>query len=130
MEMNQELLAKAKKEKTPEELLSLAKESHTEMTEESAKAYFAILHPQTGEMADEELDNISGGACHNGDGKLVVSGMHHCPEWRCKKDGAQGNTDRTWTYCRTCDCLAACNTCAFCTYEKGLWLCNLAKNLV
>ena len=38
MEMNKELLAKAKETKTPEELLALAKENGAELTEESAKA--------------------------------------------------------------------------------------------
>ena len=42
MENNQELLAKAKEVKTPEELLSLAKENGIELTDESAKAYFEI----------------------------------------------------------------------------------------
>ena len=48
MEMNKELLAKAKEMKTPEELMALAKENGIEMTEESAKAYFEQLNPKTG----------------------------------------------------------------------------------
>ena len=59
--MNKELISKAKKAKTPEELLCLAQENGEEMTEESAKAYFELLHPQTGEIADKELDKVSGG---------------------------------------------------------------------
>ena len=50
MEMNKELLAKAKEMKTPEELMALAKENGMEMTEESAKAYFEQLNPKTGEL--------------------------------------------------------------------------------
>ena len=46
MEMNKELLAKAKEMKTPEELMALAKENGIELTEESAAAYFDRLHPQ------------------------------------------------------------------------------------
>lgn len=61
MEMNKELLAKAKEAKAPEELLALARENGVELTEESAKAYFARLHPQAGELSDSELDNVSGG---------------------------------------------------------------------
>ena len=86
MEMSKELLAKAKEAKTPEELMAFAKENNMEMTEESAKAYFEQLHPKTGEITDEELDNVSGGGCHTKDGRLVVSVMHYCDEWRCKKD--------------------------------------------
>ena len=54
MELNKELLAKAKNAKTPEELIALAKENGTEMTEESAEAYYNLLHPQNGEVRSEE----------------------------------------------------------------------------
>ena len=77
MELNKELLAKAKEAKTPEELLALAKENGIEMTAEEAQKIFAQLHSQSGELADDELDNVSGGACHNG-GRLVVSAMESC----------------------------------------------------
>ena len=66
MEINKELLAKAKEMKTPEELMALAKENGMELTEESAKAYFEQLNSKTGELADEELNNVAGGGCHNG----------------------------------------------------------------
>ena len=46
MENYQELFTKAKEVKTPEELLSLAKENGIEMTEESAKAYCRRRMPQ------------------------------------------------------------------------------------
>ena len=62
MELNKESLAKAKEMKTPEEILAFAKENGMEMTDESAKAYFEIIHPKAGELADAELDNVSGGA--------------------------------------------------------------------
>ena len=61
MEMNKELLAKAKETKTPEELMEFAKENNVEMTEESAKAYFDLIHPKTGELSEDELKNVSGG---------------------------------------------------------------------
>ena len=63
MELSEELIAKAKGTKTPEELAALAKESSIDLTEEEAKAYFEQLHPKTGELSDDELDNVSGG-CH------------------------------------------------------------------
>ena len=61
MEMNKALLAKAKEAKTPDELMSLAKENGVELTEESAAAYFDRLNPKAGELSDSELDNVSGG---------------------------------------------------------------------
>ena len=57
-----ELLEKAKQAKSPEELLILAKENGEELTEDSAKAYFDQLH-KTGELTDDELDNVAGGGC-------------------------------------------------------------------
>ena len=68
MEMNRDLIAKAKAAKTVGELMALAKENGTELTEESAKAYFEQLHPKTGELSDEELDNVAGGGCYSNDG--------------------------------------------------------------
>ena len=61
MEMNKELLAKAKEAKTPDELMSLAKEIGIELTAESAASYFERLNSKTGELSDSELDNVSGG---------------------------------------------------------------------
>lgn len=46
MELSEELIAKAKGTKTPEELAALAKESSIDLTEEEAKAYFEQLHPK------------------------------------------------------------------------------------
>lgn len=70
MEMNNELIAKAKHAKNPEELLALAKENGVELTEESAKAYFNQLNPKTGELADDELDNVADGGCQKNNGHL------------------------------------------------------------
>ncbi len=128
MELNKELLAKAKNAKTPEELIALAKENGTEMTEESAEAYYNLLHPQNGEVSDDELDNVAGGGCHNG-GKLVVSVMHYCDEWRCKDDGSQCDIDGIMVNCNTCRVAAYCFSCKYCSYEKGLWLCNNPVNM-
>ena len=128
MELNKELLAKAKNAKTPEELIALANENGMEMTEESAEAYYDLLHPQNGEISDDELDNVAGGGCHNG-GKLVVPVMHYCDEWRCKDDGSQCDIDGILVNCNTCRVAAYCFSCKYCSYEKGLWLCNNPVNM-
>ena len=62
MKFTNEQLAKAKAAKSAEELLALAKENGIEMTEEEANKYYADFHKE-GELADEELDNVSGGGC-------------------------------------------------------------------
>lgn len=60
MNITKELLEKAKTAKTAEELLELAKAENIELTEEQAKEYFATIHA-SGELSDEELDNVAGG---------------------------------------------------------------------
>ena len=69
MKISNELLAKAKEAKTYDELKSLAEANGVEMTEEDAKAYFSKLHPQSGELADDELDYVAGGCGGGYDGK-------------------------------------------------------------
>ena len=60
--MNSELVAKAKEAKSAEELLAMAKENDIELTGEQAKEYYDRLHA-TGELSDDELDNVAGGGC-------------------------------------------------------------------
>ena len=64
MNISKELLEKAKTVKTAEELLALAKNEGIELTEEQAEKAFAELN-KTGELSDEELDNVAGG-CEGG----------------------------------------------------------------
>ena len=66
MEFTKEQLAQARAAKSVEELLALARENGIELTEEEAKEKFEMFHAQ-GELADDELDNVSGGSsCVNG----------------------------------------------------------------
>ena len=67
--MNEEIIKKAKEAKTAEELLALAKENSIELTEDQARELFDRLHPATGELSDDELDNVAGGGC--------VSSVHY-----------------------------------------------------
>lgn len=61
MNDSKELLKKAKTAKTAEELLAMAKEENIELTSEQAAMVFANLN-KTGELSDEELDNVTGAA--------------------------------------------------------------------
>ena len=69
--MEKELIAKAKETTTVEELMTLAKENGIRLTEEEAKTYFAKLHPATGELSDDELDNVAGGGCNAKDDGIL-----------------------------------------------------------
>lgn len=132
-----ELIEKARVAKTAEELQALAKESGWEMTAEEAAAYFAQLHPASGEMNDDELENVAGGGCHS-DNRLVVTVGTQKECFVCKKCGSTRGDEKTeydiYGYMHFCDytskhaTIDCCNECRYCTYEKGLWLCNNPAN--
>ena len=93
--MEQELIAKAKEAKTVEELMALAKENNVAITEEDAKMYFEVLHPKTGELSDDELDNVAGGGCYAPGGNLLTTIGHGCKYYEeGRKTGAKGTCCR------------------------------------
>ena len=65
MNISKDLLEKAKTAKTAEELLAMAKAENIELSAEQAAKAFAELN-KTGELSDEELDNVAGGGCPGG----------------------------------------------------------------
>ena len=71
MKFSNELLEKAKTAKTAEELLAMAKAENIDMTAEEAAKALAELH-KTGELSDEELDNVAGGCSPSGPPKYNV----------------------------------------------------------
>ena len=117
-----EMIEKAKAAKTAEELLDLAKENNVEMTADEAKTYFAQLGPKSGELDDDDLDNVAGGAggCLGAtelpDGTIrVTSGQ------TCSKCGGTEGYVRTPAYSSAAVYCNKCHTAfAFfheCTYE-------------
>ena len=62
MDYKEAIIVKAKTAKSVEELMTLAEENSIELTREQAHTYFAQLNPPSGELADEELDNVAGGS--------------------------------------------------------------------
>ena len=82
--MNKEIIAKAREAKSAEELLAMAKENDIEITEDEAKEYYDRLHA-SGELADNELDSVSGGGCGS---------PEKCPKCGCKE---YDKSDRTYT---------------------------------
>ena len=72
MNVSKELLEKAKAAKSAEELLAMAKAENIELCAEEAESAFTKLH-KTGELSDEELDNVAGGRlCSPGDPKWNI----------------------------------------------------------
>ena len=126
MEPSKELLNKAKEAKSTEDFLRIAKENSIELTEEDAAECFAQLN-KSGELSDEELDNVAGGGCHAKDGRLVVTIMYNCGEFVCKSCGRKG--EHTHHIGNIVTVYPSCEICKYCTYEKGLWLCNHPANM-
>ena len=60
MQFSKELIEKAKTAKSAEELLAMSKAEGFELPEGEAKTVFSKLN-KTGELSDEELNNVSGG---------------------------------------------------------------------
>ena len=60
-----EMIEKAKAAKSAEELLEIAKANGMELTSDEATAYFAQLNPKSGEISDDDLDSVAGGACQS-----------------------------------------------------------------
>lgn len=88
-----EMIQMAKEAKTAEDLLSLAKENGVELTAQEAKLRFDQLHPASGELSDDELDNVSGGGCGSNDYSLSsgdrVSVRPDKSGYSCKKCGGK-----------------------------------------
>lgn len=130
-----EIIEKGKTANTVEEFKELAKQDEWDMTVEEANAYFEEVQKyktqSTGELSDDELDDVSGGGCYKGK-RLVVTTMHSCMEWSCKCGNPSNMTPAELVNlgrCPKCRRGKTCGNCKYCSYEKGLWLCNNPKNM-
>ena len=106
-----ELVEKAKAAASAEQLLEIAKAAGVEMTPAEAATYFAQLNPKSGELDDDDLDAVSGGACEGYEATkerydraiIVTSGQ------TCKKCG--GNKGHFWKNAYTGIDWVKCDTC-------------------
>ena len=132
MELNSELLEKAKQAGMAEELMAVAKANGVELTEEEAKEYFEQLH-KSGELSDEELDSVAGGGCHKKDGRLIVTAVYSCDGYICKDCDSTGNHKHSHTGMSGSPTISTyqkkCLSCRHLSIEKGLWLCNNEINI-
>lgn len=134
MDIN-EMIMKGKEANTVEELKEMAVKENWNISDEEANAYFDELQkyktPNIGELSDDELDDVSGGGCYKGK-RLVVTTMHSCMEWSCKCGNPSNMTPGELVNlgrCPKCRRGKTCGNCKYCSYEKGLWLCNNPKNM-
>ena len=138
-----ELVEKAKLAKSAAELITLAKENGTEITAEEAANYFAKLNKKSGDIDDEELENVAGGGCYNSDGRLIVTAFNNCEHWSCVHCGHslqeheelladyyEGGT----TSAHLCpngvraQVLTSCAGCGHCSASGGYVVCNHSAN--
>lgn len=129
-----ELIEKAKQANSPEELSALGKENGIELAEEEAENYFELLH-KSGELADEELDNVSGGGCYYKDGRLVVTALYKCERWTCKDCGKEVSSSLAEHNYHICTATGeqrywdrACKNCKMKTNKGARMLCNHPLN--
>ncbi len=120
-----EQIEKAKIAGSPEELLSLAKESGLELSEEQANAYFDKLN-KSGELSDDELNNVAGGGlCSDPKPSNVVDEEHVCDNWRCKECGIDRDTIPAGLAHYHQGILPFHPTCSYCKYcyQDGPYYC-------
>ena len=99
MEFTAEQLEKAKQTKSVEELLALAKENGVELTEEEAESFIARWHKE-GELADDELNNVSGGCGGSSDpDPLYKKGQHLWIGYQTTQNYLEIVVDKPEFYC-------------------------------
>lgn len=94
-----ELYEKAGQAKSVEEILALAKEKGIELSEDDARTYFERQN-KSGELSDDELDNVSGGGCYADDGRLVVTIGYSCKNF---KSSENIDMPHRCFFCQYCD---------------------------
>ena len=122
---NAEMIEKAKAAKSAEELLELAKANNVEMTADEAATYFAQLNPKSGELGDDELDEVAGGGCSDGRRVVDMGGRCHT-SFECK-NGCGHNVDMIEEKCRVCGAEWRCYNCVSVSFEGGKMYCNNPK---
>lgn len=75
MKLTREMMEKAKTAKSMQELLEMAKAENIELSAEEAEKAFEKLN-KSGELSDDELDNVSGGCYESGDTPKFSVGQH------------------------------------------------------
>ena len=83
---------------------------------------------KTGELSDDELDDVSGGTCRTEDGRFIPPEGFICDNYHCKKCGGLNTEIVENPVCPGCGISAVCQNCIYGTYENGIWICNVKLN--
>ena len=83
-----------------------------------------------GEIADDELEAVSGGTCYK-EGWPVVTPMNTCDFWECEDcHVGKGNGKITMGACGICLLPAICRFCSHCDYKKLMYMCHNPKRRI
>lgn len=103
--MDKNLIQRAKSARNADELLALAKENGIAMSSDEANEKFKELHPASGEVTDDELNNVSGGGCYSDDGYLQTTIGYGCEHYERDPEGL--GIDGTCCRCKYWDMRSA-----------------------
>lgn len=132
---HEEMISKAQKAESAQELLAIARENGLDLSPEDAQRYIDVKN-QNGELPDEVLDGVSGGAAYTlRGGYLIVTNFHECDRWRCSKCGGsdfsytQVANEQGWGIAHKCSgypngCGKSCQTCKYETYRFPFQICT------
>lgn len=97
--MDSNLLERAKKARSKEDLIALCNESGFDLSEDDAGRYYDALQ-KNGEIEDDELDSVSGGACYTKDGYLKTTIGYGCQYFERKSGVNKNAIDNTCYACK------------------------------
>jgi len=132
---HEELILKAKEAKTVEEILTIAKENGLDVGIEEAEMYLK-MNRESGELSDEDLDNVTGGGVYTlRGGYLIVTNFHECHRWICDSCGGTDfeymrvGSESGWAYAHQCGghphgCSKGCSTCEYMDYRFPFQICT------
>ena len=121
MNFTAEMIEKAKTAESVEQLLEIAKAGGVELTPAEAATYYAQLNPVTGELSDDDLDAVSGGACERANSELYGKKVRVTSGQTCPKCGTNIGTykmggyefDYIWCEEHNCAITYADDTCTY-----------------
>jgi hypothetical protein len=142
-----EQLEAARKAKTPEELINMAKDAGVDLSAEEAEDFLDQWKQSEGKLMDRELENVAGGhggMCHKGNREVVTlltMCVHNLKDYvtRAKVTADDRNVYgvnqdtfgviRCGSAGKTTTAKETGGECKWLSYEKGLWLCNYPEHL-
>jgi hypothetical protein len=130
-----DIIVKGAKANSAQELKELAAKENMPLTDEQAEEYFAELQEylkkqQTGELSDDELDDVNGGKCKISCPNVEPGGW--CSGWVCAKCKGTKKTE-VWAsdraqmvgwICSNCRVRVQCINCKYCKRAIVNYVCT------